>query len=90
MISWLNEYFGALPDERALILGVAQTMGATFNTCLDSVVDFQYRDSGTVVSDGVCCLYGRGGGTGWGSCWNVVVEWKWASDGCFEKRGGGE
>ncbi|CZR62806.1 uncharacterized protein PAC_12703 [Phialocephala subalpina] len=32
MISWLNEYFGAVPDERALILGIAQTMGATFNT----------------------------------------------------------
>jgi ACS family pantothenate transporter-like MFS transporter len=32
MISWLNEYFGSLPDERALILGIAQTMGATFVT----------------------------------------------------------
>lgn len=38
MISWLNEYFGALPDERALILGIAQTMGATFNTWIPLLV----------------------------------------------------
>ncbi|KAN0102658.1 hypothetical protein V8E51_010971 [Hyaloscypha variabilis] len=26
MISWLNEYFTVLPDERALILGIVQTV----------------------------------------------------------------
>ena len=34
VIAWMNEYFSALPDERALILGIAQTMGATFNAWL--------------------------------------------------------
>jgi ACS family pantothenate transporter-like MFS transporter len=38
MISWLNEYFGAWPDERALILGIAQTMGATFNAWLPLLI----------------------------------------------------
>lgn len=38
MISWLNEYFSALPDERALVLGVAQTMGATFNAWLPLLI----------------------------------------------------
>lgn len=37
-ISWLNEYFSALPDERALILGIAQTMGATFNAWLPLLI----------------------------------------------------
>lgn len=38
MISYLNEYFSALPDERALVLGVAQTMGATFNAWLPLLI----------------------------------------------------
>jgi len=38
MISWLNEYFTSWPDERALVLGIAQTMGATFNAWLSLLV----------------------------------------------------
>ncbi len=38
MISYLNEYFSASPDERALVLGVAQTMGATFNAWLPLLI----------------------------------------------------
>lgn len=38
MISWLNEYFSAWPDERSLILGIGQTMGATFNAFLPLLI----------------------------------------------------
>lgn len=38
MISFLNEYFSALPDERALLLGIAQTMGATFTAWLPLLI----------------------------------------------------
>lgn len=38
MISWLNEYLSSWPDERALVLGVAQTMGATFNAWLPLLI----------------------------------------------------
>jgi hypothetical protein len=38
VISWLNEYFSALPDERAILLGMGQTLGAVFVTWVPLLV----------------------------------------------------